>query len=477
MSIIPTILCGGAGTRLWPLSRRELPKPFHKVGEFSLFQDTVRRTQSETEVRQPLIVGNEAHRFWFVDQLGEIGLKPYQVILEPAGRNTAPAIALAALALQREGRGQEAMLVLPSDHVMNDEARFAAAVAEGEKRAMEGYLVTFGIQPTYAETGYGYIKAGAAVTADSAAHKVARFEEKPDTARAEGFVQDGGYYWNSGIFMFTPDTFLSELEAHAPAILQACTQAMDAVVPDGVFLRPDGAAFDACPDNSIDFAIIEHTTKAVVVPYAGDWSDVGNWNALGDELLTKDDNGNHLKGDVVMHDTANTLVYAESALVATVGVKDQIVVQTPDAVLVADKAHAQDVKKIVDQLKNTSRSEHIEHRQVHRPWGFYESLVNMPGFQVKRLGVKPGAKLSLQLHHHRSEHWVVVKGIATVTNGEEVFDLEVNQSTYIPVETKHRLENRTEEPLEIIEVQVGGYLGEDDIVRFDDVYGRSENAA
>jgi mannose-1-phosphate guanylyltransferase len=470
MNILPVIMAGGSGTRLWPLSRELHPKQFLTLpGEQqSMLQMTVSRLAGLTQAF-PLVISNEAHRFIVAEQLRQLEQLRGNILLEPVGRNTAPAIALAALQATRDN-ADPLLLVLAADHVIRDTAAFHAAVRCAVPLAEQGRLVTFGIIPTAAETGYGYIRRGKPLS--DGAFEVAGFVEKPDAKTAEGYLASGEYDWNSGMFLFRASTFLRELQTHRPDILAACQAALSAPQSDLDFVRVDATAFAACPSDSIDYAVMEKTTQAAVVPLAAGWSDVGAFSALWD-VSSKDANGNALQGDVLTHDTHNCLVEAESCLVATVGLRDTVVIQTKDAVLVAPRDRVQDVKKIVEQLKAQDRSEYRLHRQVYRPWGHYDSVDNGGRYQVKRITVNPGAKLSTQMHHHRAEHWVVVKGTARVTlNGVEKY-LTENESVYLPVGAVHALENPGKIPLELIEVQVGAYLGEDDIVRLEDRYGRS----
>ncbi|MBI5611888.1 MAG: mannose-1-phosphate guanylyltransferase/mannose-6-phosphate isomerase [Gammaproteobacteria bacterium] len=473
-SIQPVVLSGGSGSRLWPLSREQYPKQLLAlVSDRTLLQETVRRLDALTGAAAPVVVCNEAHRFMVAEQLRQLGGSPAHIILEPDGRNTAPALTLAALTLQ--GLGQDpVMLVMPADHVIQDNAVFLQVVRLGAELAEQGRLVTFGIVPDVAETGYGYIKKGAALGAGLDAWQVAAFVEKPDTATAGQYLQSGQYLWNSGIFMMRPSVWLEELQRHRPDIARACQDAMAGAVADGDFIRAERAAFGACPSDSIDYAVMEKTARAVVVPMDAGWSDIGAWSALS-RIIPQDSAGNVIRGDVMAHATRNTTLMAGHRFLAVVGLEDIIVVETADAVLVAHRDHAQAVKDIVARLKSEQRDEYKIHRKVYRPWGSYEGVDAGPGFQVKRLIVNPGAALSLQLHHRRAEHWVVVNGTAKVTRGEEVFTLMQNQSTYIPPQVKHRLENPGTQPLEMIEVQSGDYLGEDDIVRFEDIYNRCEN--
>ena len=469
----PVILCGGAGTRLWPLSRELYPKQLLALtGTHTLLQQTVLRLEG-LAASAPVIVCNEAHRFLVAEQLRQLQVEPRATLLEPFGRNTAPAIALGAQAALKGGTAganaaDPVLLVLPADQLIRDTPAFQQAVRAALSAAQAGRLVTFGVVAGSAETGYGYIQRGAA---SGAGFRIARFVEKPNQPRAQEFLQSGDYYWNSGMFMFRARRYLQELERFAPEMARICAAAFRGATADLDFTRIDAATFEACPADSIDYAVMEKTADAVVVPLKAGWSDVGSWAALH-EASDADAHGNVTHGDVLSEDTHGSYLYSESRLVAAVGLKDHVVIETKDAVLVAPKDRVQDVKKLVLRLKELGRSEYSLHREVFRPWGSYDSIENGPRFQVKRLKVKPGATLSLQLHHHRAEHWVVVAGTARITRGEEVFLLEENQSTYIPVGMKHRIENPGTVPLEIIEVQSGSYLGEDDIVRFEDRYGR-----
>ena len=461
--LIPVILAGGTGSRLWPLSRSLFPKQFHALfSEHSLLQETLLRAAKITDAA-PIIVCNEEHRFLVDEQCRSVGIDWQRIILEPEGRNTAPAIGLAALAAPSDAT----LLVLPSDHLITDEAGFAAAVVEAEKAAAQGGLVTFGVAPTHPETGYGYVRAPGD---GSAARPVGSFVEKPDEATAKDYLASGEYFWNSGMFVLGAGGYLAALEAHAPAMSEPLRQSFAGGEEDLDFFRP-GKAFLDCPADSIDYAVMEKTDQAWMVPASFDWSDVGSWSAILD-ASTQDSDGNHTSGDVVSVDTEGSFVQANHRLVGTIGIRDLIVVETADAVLVADKNQVQEVKQLVDQLKNSQRDEYVSHREVFRPWGSYESVEQGDRYQVKRIRVKPGERLSLQMHHHRAEHWIVVRGTAEVTRGEETFMLAENESTYIPLGTTHRLANPGRMPLELIEVQVGAYLGEDDIVRFQDEYGR-----
>jgi mannose-1-phosphate guanylyltransferase/mannose-6-phosphate isomerase len=466
--LVPVILSGGAGTRLWPLSRELFPKQLLAlVGPQTMLQATVQRLAG-LETAAPVVVCNEEHRFLVAEQLRSCGCQPGAIVLEPAGRGTAPAIALAAhVALA--GAGADALLlVLPADHVIRDVTAFQSAVRSALVAAGAGRLVSFGIVPGSAETGYGYIRRG---VAEGGAFRIAEFVEKPERERAARFVASGEYYWNSGMFLFRAGRYLEELDRHAPDIAAACRAAHAGIARDLDFTRVGAGSFAACRNDSIDYAVMERTDAAVVVPLDAGWSDVGTWAALH-EASGPDADGNVLRGDVLALDTRGSYVYSEDRLVTTLGVVDHVVVETKDAVLVAPRARAQDVKQLVARLKSEGRYEHSLHREVFRPWGSYDSIDSGERFQVKRLIVRPGGVLSLQMHHHRAEHWVVVSGTARITRGEETFLLEENQSTYIPIGVRHRIENPGRIPLHIIEVQSGTYLGEDDIVRFEDRYGR-----
>lgn len=469
--LIPLILSGGSGTRLWPVSRRNLPKQFLSLtGQGTLFQQTVARTRLLPEIVAPIVVASEDHRFLAADQLLEAGIEGSTIVLEPVARNTAPAIALGALrAIERDA--DALLLVLPADHLIGDTQSFTDAVQLALPAAQQGFLVTFGIRPDRPETGFGYIRRAESI--DEGAYRVAQFVEKPDQSTAEAYLKDGGYDWNSGMFLFKASRYLEELSEHAPAMLAAVREAYATGHRDLDFVRVDRDAFAKVPDNSIDYAVMEKTTRAAVIPVSCEWSDIGSWSALW--LSGKhDEQGNQREGDTLAINTRNSLLRSHDRhMIATVGVDDLIVVSTPDATLVAHRDAAQDVKKVVDQLKASGRTEHSFHRVVHRPWGSYDSLEAGGRFQVKRIVVKPGASLSLQKHHHRAEHWIVVSGTAEVTCDDKVFLLGENQSTYIPLGSVHRLSNPGKVPLELIEVQSGSYLGEDDIVRFDDVYGRA----
>ncbi|MDR2187360.1 MAG: mannose-1-phosphate guanylyltransferase/mannose-6-phosphate isomerase [Azonexus sp.] len=475
--ILPVILSGGSGTRLWPLSREKYPKQLLPlVGEQSMLQATIARLNGLDGLAEPLLVCNEEHRFIVAEQMRLLG-KAGRVLLEPVGRNTAPALTLAALWARRQG-GDPVLVVMPADHVIADEGLFRAAVARAVALAEAGMAVTFGITPDSPETGYGYIQRGAALGGDGAAYRLMRFVEKPDRPTAEAYLDAGDFLWNSGIFVLRASTWLMALDRCRADILVACRAALEGGGEDGDFIRVDAAAFARCPADSIDYAVMERLTgnaaalpEGVVIPLTAGWSDVGVWDALW-KVLPKCDDGNAMRGDALLENCANTLVVAENRLVACVGLRDMVVVETDDAVLVAHHDATQDVKKIVDRLKADGRSVTQWHRKVYRPWGWYDGVDAGERFQVKRIGVKPGAALSLQMHHHRAEHWVVVSGTARVTRGDEVFLVSENQSTYIPLGVRHRLENPGIVPLEMIEVQSGSYLGEDDIVRFEDDWGR-----
>jgi len=466
--IVPVILCGGAGSRLWPVSRQMLPKQFLPlVTGRTLLQDTALRAQEASGGAQPLVVCNEAHRFLVKDQLAEIGVRA-RIVLEPAGRNTAAAVAVAAIACEAE---DPILLVLASDHAIRGAEAFKRAVTRAAEVAASGMLVTFGIVATRPDSGFGYIERGDAVPGNQGAFRVARFVEKPSEEKARSMIATGRVYWNSGMFAFGARRVLEELGRFRPDILEAARASVAAATDDLGFLRLGKEAFLACPAEAIDRAVMERTADAAVIPADFDWSDVGSWGALWD-LAEKDASGNAARGDVQLQDTRGSLVFGDRRLVATLGVEDLIIVDSDDALLVADRSRSQEVREVVEDLKRANRSEHLTHKRVYRPWGYYESVDAGERFQVKRLMVKPGAALSLQLHHKRAEHWVVVSGRARVTRGEDTLYLEENQSTFIPAGTKHRLENSGEQPLLIVEVQSGSYLGEDDIERFEDRYGR-----
>ncbi|MCQ4295831.1 mannose-1-phosphate guanylyltransferase/mannose-6-phosphate isomerase [Pseudomonas stutzeri] len=475
--MIPVILSGGSGSRLWPLSRKSFPKQFLALtGEQTLFQQTVERLAFDG-MQQPLLVCNKDHRFIVKEQLGARKLGVQGLLLEPFGRNTAPAIGIAAMKLVEEGR-DELLLVLPADHVIEDQKAFQRSLALATNAAENGEMVLFGVPPTRPETGYGYIKASQDANAGlpDGIKRVAQFVEKPDEVRAQSYLESGDYFWNSGMFLFRASVFLEELKKHDPDIYDTCSLALERSVKHGEEILIDPATFACCPDNSIDYAVMEKTQLACVVPMSAGWSDVGSWSSIWD-VHEKDENGNVLKGDVIAEDSRNCLVHGNGKLVTVLGLEDVVVVETKDAVMVAHKDKVQDVKKLVSKLDAQDRSETKNHCAVYRPWGWYDS-VDMGGrFQVKRICVNPGASLSLQMHHHRAEHWIVVSGTAQVTCNDKTFLLTENQSTYIPITSVHRLANPGKIPLEIIEVQSGSYLGEDDIERFDDVYGRAEQGS
>jgi len=465
--VLPVLLCGGSGTRLWPLSREAYPKQFLSLaGKDSLLQATCLRLRGLPGAMAPLLISNEEHRFMVAEQCRQVDVEPLSIILEPVGRNTAAAIAVAALHAM-ESQQDPVLLVLPSDHLLQDEAGFREAVLLALPAAEAGALLTFGIVPTAPETGFGYIKA----VPGEGVRGVEQFVEKPDLATAEKYLASGEYFWNSGMFMFRASRFIAELEKFAPEILRHCRVALANSKRDADFMRLDKESFSACPSDSIDYAVMEKTQHAMVLPIDVGWSDVGSWSALW-QVAEQDDEGNVHHGDVMAENCRNTFVWSGNRLVSTLGLENMIVVDTDDALLIAHQDHVQDVKKIVARLKSDGRPQAVHHRQVYRPWGSYTSVDSGDRFQVKRIIVKPGAALSLQMHHHRAEHWIVVSGTARVTCDENVMTLSENQSTYIPLGSKHRLENIGKLPLELIEVQSGSYLGEDDIVRFDDVYGR-----
>jgi mannose-1-phosphate guanylyltransferase/mannose-1-phosphate guanylyltransferase/mannose-6-phosphate isomerase len=464
--MIPVILSGGSGTRLWPLSRRQYPKQFLPlVSNKTMVQETMLRLKGLKGLQQPIGVCNEDHRFMMAEQLREIDSHPSAIILEPVGKNTAPAVALAALTADPD----DVLLVLPADHSISNVSVFQKAVEKANDLAEKGFLVTFGIVPNSPETGYGYIKAGTSLAEGS--FNVAAFIEKPEQAQAQEYLDSGNFYWNSGMFAFKAGKLLEELEKFQPAILDVCKKALSKSQRDIDFVRLDKEVFMQCPDDSIDYAVMEKTDHAVVIPLDADWNDIGSWSALW-EVADKDKHGNATSGDVVALNTKNSYLHSNSRLITTVGVDNLVVIETEDAIMIANKDRVQDVKKIVDKLKTKTRYEVDAHKKVYRPWGYYHSVDSGDRHQAKRIVDKPGAKLSLQKHHHRAEHWVVVKGTATVTKGNEQLLLSENESTYIPLGVIHCLENQGVIPLEIVEVQSGSYLGEDDIVRYDDAYGR-----
>ena len=466
--IVPVILSGGSGTRLWPLSRKLHPKQFiNLVNETTLFQDTILRLPED--VAEPLIICNEEHRFLAAEQLREIGKKTKGIILEPEGRNTAPAVALAALQFINKGE-DPILLVLSADHLIKNIEAFHQSITIASELAENNKLITFGVVPDKAETGYGYIEANINNTDDY--YSIKSFTEKPSQKNAKKYLDSVNYLWNSGMFMFKASVYLSELEKFEPEILSACKKSCTTENIDSDFIRIDNDAFHQCPNESIDYAVMEHTKNGVVVPLDANWSDVGSWSSLWD-IKTKDNNDNVSEGDVFLEDVKNTYTYSSNRLVSVIGVSNLVIVDTQDALLVADKQQTHNIKKIVARLNNDKRSEVDNHRKVFRPWGYYDSVDSGEGFQVKRIVVNSGAKLSLQKHKYRAEHWVVVKGVALVTCGDKVFELVENQSTYIPQGSLHRLENHQDIPLEIIEIQTGSYLGEDDIIRFEDDYQRN----
>ena len=466
--IVPVILSGGSGTRLWPLSRKLHPKQFiNLVNETTLFQDTILRLPED--VAEPLIICNKEHRFLAAEQLREIGKKTKGIILEPEGRNTAPAVALAALQFINKGE-DPILLVLSADHLIKNIEAFHQSITIASKLAENNKLITFGVVPDKAETGYGYIEANINNTDDY--YSIKSFTEKPSQKNAKKYLDSVNYLWNSGMFMFKASVYLSELEKFEPEILSACKKSCTTENIDSDFIRIDNDAFHQCPNESIDYAVMEHTKNGVVVPLDANWSDVGSWSSLWD-IKTKDNNDNVSEGDVFLEDVKNTYTYSSNRLVSVIGVSNLVIVDTQDALLVADKQQTHNIKKIVEKLNNDKRSEVDNHRKVFRPWGYYDSVDSEEGFQVKRIVVNSGAKLSLQKHKYRAEHWVVVKGVALVTCGDKVFELVENQSTYIPQGSLHRLENHQDIPLEIIEIQTGSYLGEDDIIRLEDDYQRN----
>ena len=466
--IVPIILSGGSGTRLWPLSRKLHPKQFiDLVNDTTLFQDTILRLPKDAA--NPLIICNEEHRFLAAEQLRQINKESNGIILEPIGKNTAPAIALAALKFINNGE-DPLLLVLSADHLIQNINTFHQSIKIAEKLAEKDKLVTFGIVPDKAETGYGYIKANIDNTADY--YKIQSFTEKPNQEDAQKYLDSGNYLWNSGMFMFKASVYLQELEKFEPEILSSCKKSCQTEYKDKDFIRLNNDEFYQCPEQSVDYAVMEYTKDGVVVPLDANWSDIGSWNALWD-AKNKDKDGNVSEGDVILDGVKNTYTYSSNRLVSVIGISDLVIVDTQDALLVADKKYSQNIKNIVNQLKKNNRPEADNHRKVFRPWGYYDSIDADDGFQVKRILVNPGAKLSLQKHEHRAEHWVVVKGVAKVTCGEKIFSLKENQSTYIPKGEVHRLENQEGIDLEIIEIQTGDYLGEDDIIRLEDDYQRN----
>ncbi len=476
MKIIPVILAGGSGTRLWPLSRKLFPKQFMPlVEEHTLLQSTLLRLQSIDQVGPPIVLCNEAHRFIVAEQLRAIDVAPQAIVLEPVGRNTAPALAVAAI-LAQEQDPSSVLIALPADHHILDIDLLVRTVMQGARFALQDHLVTFGILPTGPETGYGYIRKGEARVkpedADGpAVWQIDRFVEKPDLKTAKAYLSSGDYCWNSGMFMFRADCMLAELMTHSPPMVAACQEAVDRGKEDLDFFRLDRNAFAACPSDSIDYAVMEKTTSGVMVALASRWSDLGSWEALW-QAGTKDEDGNVIQGDVCLQDVSDSFVYAASRLVAAVGITGHVVVETKDAVFVAPRDHVQQVKALVDRLKERQRIETVVQKNAYRPWGSCEEMERSDRFAVNRIVIHPSAKISKQKHLHRAEHWVVVKGTALVTRGDEQFILKEDQSTYIPLGTVHRLENPGRIPLELVEIQSGSYLGEDDIERLDDAYGR-----
>jgi len=469
MQIIPVILSGGSGTRLWPLSRKQYPKQYLPlVGDNTMLQETILRLNGLDSLADPIIICNADHRFLVAEQCQQIDIKNPVILLEPVGRNTAPAIAAAALQSLKK-TDDAVLLVLSADHVIQDVESFHQAINIASNQAQEGKLATFGIVPTDANTGYGYIKSSK--NNNDGAYKVEEFVEKPDLQTAQAYLEQGNYLWNSGMFMFKAATLIDELATHSPEIVTSVNDAVNNAEQDLDFIRLDKKAFESSPSDSIDYVLMEKSNNVVVVPLDAQWNDIGAWSALHD-IGTKDANGNVIKGDVITQDTTNTYIYANHHIVATIGVDNLIVVDTSDATFIATQDKAQEVKSLVESLQSDERDEGVIHRKVYRPWGWYDSIESGKHFQVKRLHVNPGAQLSLQMHRKRAEHWVVVSGTATVTNGEETLTLKEGESTYIPIGVTHSLGNKTNELLEVIEVQSGIYLGEDDIVRFEDIYGR-----
>jgi mannose-1-phosphate guanylyltransferase/mannose-6-phosphate isomerase len=469
--LIPVILAGGVGSRLWPASRSLQPKQFIEFPTMqgSLFQNTLSRLEGLSDLEDPIVVCNNNHRFLVAEQLRQLGKEHSTILLEPVGRNTAPAVALAALcALQNSA--DPFLLILPADHVIEDQTAFQQAIAQALQSAKQGKLATFGIVPSVAETGYGYINKGAQL-ANGNGYCVEQFVEKPNQETAQAYLDSGNYFWNSGMFLFSASTYLQELKRHAPDIFESCHQAYASLESSEDFQRIPEPIFASCRSDSIDYAVMEKTASAVVVPLEAGWNDLGAWDAMW-EVQAKDEQGNALSGDVLTFDVQDSYIQSQSRLVAVAGVRDVVVVETADAVLVTQRSQAQSVKHLVKQLQDHEREEGTLHRLVYRPWGSYESLSSRPGYQVKHLVINAGASISLQLHHKRAEHWIGLKGVALVTCGNKEFELQPNESTYIPVGSKHRLTNTSNQPVEIIEVQMGEYLGEDDIVRFEDRYDR-----
>ncbi|MGK8931714.1 mannose-1-phosphate guanylyltransferase/mannose-6-phosphate isomerase [Pluralibacter gergoviae] len=469
--LLPIIMAGGTGSRLWPMSRELFPKQFLRLyGDRSMLQETISRLTG-LDIHEPMVICNQEHRFLVAEQLRQIGKLSQNIVLEPIGRNTAPAIALAALQATKNG-DDPLMLVLAADHIINSHQAFHEAIRVAEKYAQADQLVTFGIIPNVAETGYGYIQRGEPVATDSdSSYRVARFVEKPDRELAEDYLASGEYYWNSGMFMFRAKKYLSELAKYRPDILEACRKAFAAADCSSDFISIPHDIFCECPDESVDYAVMEHTADAVVVGLDADWNDVGSWSALWD-VSPKDEQGNVLTGDAWVHKSQNCYINSDEKLVAAVGVDNLVIVSTKDAVLVMNKDRAQDVKKAVEFLKANQRSEYKRHREIYRPWGRSDVVVQTPRFNVNRITVKPGGALSLQMHHHRAEHWVILSGTGQITMNGKQFLLTENQSTFIPIGAEHSLENPGKIPLEVLEIQSGSYLGEDDIIRIKDQYGR-----
>ena len=469
MKIVPVILSGGSGTRLWPLSRKQYPKQYLPLAsDNTMFQETILRLNGLVNLADPIIVCNADHRFLVAEQCQQIGIKNPTILLEPVGRNTAPAITAAALQSLRD-LGDQTLLVLSADHVIQDVDAFHKAIHIASQQAQSGRLTIFGIVPKDANIGYGYIKSSE--ENNNGAYKVEKFVEKPDLKTAEVFLEQGGYLWNSGMFMFQAHAFIEELTTHSPNIFTSINKAVNNALKDLDFIRLENQAFKSSPSDSIDYALMEKSNNVVVVPLDAQWNDIGAWSALYD-IGIKDSQGNVIKGDVITQDATNTYIKADYHMVAAIGVDNLIIINTPDATMIANKDKAHEVKSIVKFIQDSGRCESNAHRKVYGPWGWYDSIESGEYFQVKRLHVNPGAKISLQMHHKRAEHWVVVSGRATVTKGEQTFNLKKGESTYIPLGITHSLENTTNEPLEIIEVQSGAYLGEDDIIRFEDMYGR-----
>ncbi len=468
MMVCPVIMAGGAGTRLWPVSRQLYPKQFHKLcGGKTLLRQTLERIKDIGD-EEPIIICNEDHRFYVAEQLRQEGIGEAKIILEPFGRNTAPAIALAALTALNEDK-DPVLLVLPSDHYIADIIAFKSSIKKAVKLAEQDKLVTLGVTPNKVETGYGYIRQGSEI--GNLGYRISAFVEKPALDTAKEYVASGNYLWNSGVFIFKASVYLRALDEYRKDILYACKKTISAAKKDLDFIRVDAESFRECPEDSIDYAVMEKTPNAAVVPFDGGWSDVGSWTALW-EIGEKDKEGNVFRGDVVAINSKGNFVFSESKLIGMVGIEDVIAVETKDAILIVHKDHVQDVKKLVEIIRSNGREEYKNHREVFRPWGCYDSISNGDRYQVKRITVKPGGKLSVQMHHHRAEHWIVVSGTAKVTKADKTFLLTENESIYISVGEVHALENPGKIPLELIEVQTGSYLGEDDIVRFEDKYGR-----